>query len=140
MYLLLYYMRFCSLSTVNKTYIWQGKPQKYRKDILEASHPDLKEASKFQLTNLEDFNNFMKLSWISRINKSNGKWTNFPNKFGLPQFTLTGENKTKEIAHNINYTFWKIIAEAMVKLLQCYHGENPSTFHSHSTHKARPQR
>ena len=50
----------------------------------------------------------MKLPWISRINQSNGKWTTVPNRFGITQVPLFGENKAREIAHKISNTFWKI--------------------------------
>ena len=72
----------------NRSFIWYGKPPKWRKEILEGKihHGGLK------LHNLPLFDKALELSWLKRYIKSNSKWTVFPNNFELwDVFTYVSE-------------------------------------------------
>ena len=70
--------------------------------------------SVYFLTKLEDFNNSMKRSLISRINQSNGKWTTFPNRFGYNTINFIRRKQSKGIS---SQNSGRITTEAMVRLL-----------------------
>ena len=70
---------FDMLNSIGKDFLWDGKPPKFRKEIMEA---DIRFGG-MKLHNLELFDKSLKIGWLKRYVKSNAKWCSFPDDFEL---------------------------------------------------------
>ena len=93
---------FEEINTLFKKFLWNNKPPKFRKEIIEAEIFD----GGLKLHNLEKFDCSLKLGWIKRLLRSDSKWTTFPTVWGIYDMFTFGPDKleaTKEVIYN---PFW----------------------------------
>ena len=108
---------FKEIDEIFAKFIWQNKPSKFRKEILEAPY----DKGALQLMNLKKFCNSLKLSWISRIFQSDGKWTCFPAKYQVTDLAVFGVNKALTWTHSLSNLFSKDLGKAKIELLKTCH-------------------
>ena len=85
-----------------KNFLWEGKPPKFRKEILEAD-------TKFcgmKLHNLELFDSSLKIGWLKRYIRSNSKWCVIPDDFELYNVFKYGPDFLERILEMTSNPFW----------------------------------
>ena len=95
---------FEKINTIFKKILWNNKPPKFRKEIIEAEIID----GGLKLHNLEKFDLSLKFGWAKRLLRSESKWTVFPNFWGIYDAFTFGPDKleaTKEVIYN---PFWHV--------------------------------
>ena len=93
---------FEEINLIFKTFLWNNKPPKFRKEIIEAEIID----GGLKLHDLEKFDLSPKFGWAKRLLRSESKWTVFPNFWGIYDVFTFGPDKleaTKEVIYN---PFW----------------------------------
>ena len=93
---------FTEINTLFKNFLWNNKPAKFRKEIIEADIPD----GGLRLHNLEKFDLALKLGWAKRMLKSESKWTIFPTYWDLYDVFTFGPDKIDRIEDIIYNPFW----------------------------------
>ena len=96
------------------TFLWCGKPPKWRKEILEGEihHGGLK------LHNISLFDQTLKLSWLRRYLSSNGKWTVIPSHFELSDAFKFGPLYLDRIIETTSNKFWIDVIKSTQMLWQ----------------------
>ena len=93
---------FTEINTLFKNFLWNNKPAKFRKEIIEADILD----GGLRLHNLEKFDLALKLGWAKRMLKSESKWTIFPTYWDLYDVFTYGPDKLDRIEDIIYNPFW----------------------------------
>ena len=101
------------LENIFKEFIWNMKPPKFRKEILETNT----NLGGLKMTNLKVFNNSLKLSWLKRLKNSEDGWEQFPRQFNIHKIILYGDNYPNTLLQNTYNPFWKDVILAS-RLLQ----------------------
>ena len=96
------------------SFIWSGKPPKWRKEILEGEihHGGL------ILHNISLFDQTLKLSWLRRYLSSNGKWTIIPSNIELNDAFKYGPIYLERIIITTSNTFWVDVIKSTQMLWQ----------------------
>ena len=96
------------------TFLWCGKPPKWRKESLEGEihHGGLK------LHNISLFDQTLKLSWLRRYLSSNGKWTVIPSYFELSDAFKFGPLYLDRIIETTSNKFWIDVIKSTQMLWQ----------------------
>ena len=96
----------------HNNFLWCGKPQKCRKEILkgEIYHGGLK------MNNLPLFDKALKLSWLKRYIKSRSQSTVFPNNFDLWEAFINGSELPEKIIKTTSNKFWLDVIERLLLL------------------------
>ena len=93
---------FDLLNSIVKDFLWDGKPPKFRKEIMEAD-------TKFgglKLHNLELFDKSLKIGWLKRYLKSKAKWCSVPDDFELYDLFKYGIDFIDRIIEMTTNPFW----------------------------------
>ena len=93
---------FDVLNSVVKDFLWDGKPPKFRKEIIEA---DIRFGG-MKLHNLELFDNSLKIGWLKRYVRSSAKWCSFPDDFELYTLFKFGIDFIDRIIELTSNPFW----------------------------------
>ena len=88
------------------------KPPKFRKDILETTA----KLGGLKMTNLQVFNNALKLSWLKRLSNPNDEWEQFPRHYNIHKIILFGDKYPTLLLQNTNNPFWRDAILACVSL------------------------
>ena len=94
---------FQKLDNIFGNFIWQGKPPKLRKEILESTYT----MGGLKKTNLKIFDQSLKLSWLKRFKDSSDGWEEIPRKFNIQNIPIFGDKYPSTILKKINKGFWK---------------------------------
>ena len=84
---------FNEINTLFKNFLWNNKPPKFRKEIIEADIPD----GGVRLHNLEKFDLALKLGWAKRLLKNESKWTVFPTYWDIYDIFTFGPDRMDRI-------------------------------------------
>ena len=103
---------FKKLKNIFKDFIWNMKPPKFRKEILETNA----NLGGLKMTNLKVFNNSLKLSWLKRIKNSEDGWEQFPRQFNIHKIILYGDKYPNILLQNTYNPFWKDVILASISL------------------------
>ena len=82
-----------------KDFLWDGKPSKYRKEILEYPY----NLGGLQLHNLQRFSLSLKTTWLRRIVTSDSGWNTFALAYEIDKCWLYGDNYLEEKKINKEY-------------------------------------
>ena len=96
------------------SFLWCGKPPKWRKEILESeiNHGGLK------LHNISLFDQTLKLSWLRRYLSSRGKWTIIPFNIELSDAFKYGPIYLDRIIETTSNKFWVVFIKSTQMLWQ----------------------
>ena len=96
------------------SFLWSGKPPKWRKEILESEihHGGLK------LHNISLFDQTLKLSWLRRYLSSRGKWTIIPFNIELSDAFKYGPIYLERIIETTSNKFWVDVIKSTQMLWQ----------------------
>ena len=100
---------FKIINNLVKDFLWEGKPPKFRKEILEAD-------TKFggmKLHNLELFDFSLKIGWLKRYIRSNSKWCVIPDDFELYNVFEYGLDFLERILEITSNPFWKDVLKSL---------------------------
>ena len=103
---------FKELQSMVDSFLWNKKPPKFRKEILEADTLD----GGLKLHNLKTFCMALKLGWIKRYLSSKANWTNFPDYFEFREICSYGKNYIDRIYDITDNPFWKNVLDAIIYL------------------------
>ena len=90
------------LDNVFGKFIWNQKPPKFRKEILE----NTVKLGGLKMTNLTVFNNALKISWIKRLKNQHDGWEQFPRHYEIHKVILYGDKFPISLLEKINNPFW----------------------------------
>ena len=90
---------FKEINTLFKDFLWNNKPPKFRKGIMEAVIID----GGLRLHNLEKFDLALKLGWAKRLLTSESKWTIFWDIYDVFNFGPDRMDRIKDVVYN---PFW----------------------------------
>ena len=103
---------FKKLETTFKNFIWNMKPPKFRKEILETTA----KLGGLKMTNLLTFNNALKLSWIKRLVNPEDGWEQFPRHYNIQKIILFGDRYPTLLLRNTDNPFWRDVIRASMSL------------------------
>ena len=113
-----------TLENVLRNFIWDQKPPKFRKEIVENPH----NLGGLKMINLVAFNNSLKISWLKRLKKQYDGWEQFPRHFDIHKIVLFGDKLTQSIIGKIQNPFWKDVVIACTTLQKMIKKDNTSVF------------
>ena len=102
----------CQLEQLFYTFLWNNKPPKFRREIMEANTTD----GGLKLHNLKIFDAALKIGWLKRYNNTSSKWSVVPYNFdfdGLFKYGVDYIERLLEITFN---PFWLNVLHSL-KLL-----------------------
>ena len=103
---------FKYLNSIVNDFLWEGKPPKFRKEIMEAD-------TKFRgmkLHNLELFDSYLKAGWLKRYVRSNSKCCGIPDDFELYDVFKFGTDFIDIILEVTLNPFWKDVLNSIKTL------------------------
>ena len=100
------------LENVFKNFIWQQKPPKFRRVIMETT-VDL---GGLKMINLRIFDNALKISWIKRLKNQDDWWEKFPRHFNIHNIITFGDKYPTTLIKKIDNDFWKDVARSCALL------------------------
>ena len=103
---------FKQLDTLFKNFLWNNKPPKFRKDIMEADIMD----GGLKLHNLQNFNLALKLGWAKQLLTSKSKWTIYPNFWDIYDIFTFDPDKMDRIRDVIYNPFWSDFVQSVDSL------------------------
>ena len=109
---------FNKLENVFKEFIWNHKPAKFRKEILQSPL----EWGGLKMMNLEIFDIALKLSWFKRLKNEKDGWEYFPRFYNIHKILIFGDKYPPKIIKNIDNKFWADVARASIMLHQKMNG------------------
>ena len=107
---------FKNLENMFKTFLWNNKNPKFRKEILET----LPNLGGLKLTNLKIFDSALKISWIRRLTMQSGEWAVFPIQYGIEGMLKYGDIYHDKIINKCSNKFWKDMAISITKLYSTF--------------------
>ena len=96
-------------------FIWNNKPVKFSKSILEA---EIKNGG-LKLHNLKIFDQSLKLGWIKRFSTSNGKWKIFLELEEFHKIYTFGVDYAERMLDVIQIPFWVDVSCSLKALWKC---------------------
>ena len=101
-------------------FLWNGKPAKFSKKILEKQIAD----GGLQYPNIKYIDATMKLSWFKRLYKTNEGWAALPCTYGMDLIYKYGDLYLQKLLINTKNQFWKDTMRSLLLLLnqQIFHG------------------
>ena len=84
------------LDILFRDFIWNSKPLKIRREILETIHNFIG----LKMTNLRTFDQSLKISWLRRLIDHSDGWEELPRKFNVNNIPLFGCNYPKVLLKN----------------------------------------
>ena len=90
-------------------FVWSNKPAKFSKAILEA---DIRDGG-LKLHNLEIFDQSLKLGWLKRYLKSDGKWRMFADLGDFEQIFSFGSAFTERAMEIAQVPFWSDVLRSL---------------------------
>ena len=103
---------FKTLENIFLSFIWNDKPAKFSKTILEAEVND----GGLKMHNLFLFDKALKLGWLKRFLSSNGKWKIFLDMEDFHEIFNYGNDYTERMYEIIQIPFWRDVLSSL-KLL-----------------------
>ena len=103
---------FKTLENIFLSFIWNDKPAKFSKTILEAEVND----GGLKMHNLFLFDKALKLGWLKRYLSSNGKWKIFLDMEDFHEIFNHGNDYTERMYEIIQIPFWRDVLSSL-KLL-----------------------
>ena len=100
------------LESVFKDFIWNQKPPKFRKGILEAPC----NLGGLQMTNILMFDKALKIFWLKRLHNEEDGWEKFPRHFKIDKIPIFGDMYPSLLIKNMNNPFWIDVAKACMSL------------------------
>ena len=100
---------FRTINNLVKDFLWEGKPPKFRKEILEADT----QFGRMKLHNLELFDAALKVGWLKRYVRSNAKWCVIPDEFELFNLFKYGIDFLERIQEMTENSFWKDVLNSL---------------------------
>ena len=113
-----------TLENVFRNFIWEQKPPKFRKEILENPY----NMGGLKMTNLISFDHSLKISWLKRLKNQDDGWEQFPRHFDIHKIVIFGDKFPQLIIGNIQNQFWKDVVIACATLQQMIKKENTTAF------------
>ena len=115
---------FKKLEDIFKNFIWNMKPPKFRKEIIETNT----NLGGLKMTNLKVFNNSLKLSWFKRLKNSEDGWEQFPRKFNIHKIILFGDKYPNNLLQITYNPFWKDVILASASLHKAIRENNIQSY------------
>ena len=109
--------------TFNK-FIWNSKPSKFRKEILENTN----KLGGLKLTNITVFNNALKISWLKRLKNQDDGWELFPRHYKIHRMIIFGDRYLNLILQKIDNPFWKDVVKSCISLFNIVKKENNNAY------------
>ena len=103
---------FNELDTLFNSFLWNNKPPKFRKGIMEADIID----GGLRLHNFQKFDQTLKLGWAKRLLTSQSKWTIYPTFWDIYETFNFGPDRMDRIKEVIYNPFWSDFIKSVVKL------------------------
>ena len=100
---------FKTINNLVKDFLWEGKPPKFRKEILEADT----QFGGMKLHNLELFDAALKVGWLKRYLRSSAKWCVIPDDFELFNVFKYGLDFLERIQEMTENSFWKDVLNSL---------------------------
>ena len=100
---------FKTINNLVKDFLWEGKPPKFRKEILEADT----QFGGMKLNNLELFDSSLKVGWLKRYLRSDAKWCVIPDDFELFNVFKYGMDFLERIQEMTENSFWKDVLNSL---------------------------
>ena len=93
---------FKEIDAIFKNFIWNNKPPKFRKEIMESDIMD----GGMKLHNLQNFDQALKLGWAKRLLTSQSKWTIYPTYWDIYDCFEYGPDRLDRTTEVIYNPFW----------------------------------
>ena len=119
---------FIKIDSLFVKFLWNGKPPKFSKKILEKQIID----GGLQYPNIRYVDASMKISWYKRLYKTCEGWASYPYAHGMDQIYIYGDLYLQNLLNKVNNQFWK---DTIKSLLLLY---NKNTFHGTEAMLATP--
>ena len=110
-------------STFNNC-IWNNKPPKFRKEILENTN----KLGGLKLTNSTVFNNVLKISWLKHLKKQNDGWEKFPRHYKIHKIIIFGDKYPSLLSQKIDNPFLNDVVKSCITLHNIVKKENNNAY------------
>ena len=112
---------FIKIESLFELFLWNGKPPKFKKQILEKTIAD----GGLQYPNIRHVDATMKASWFKRIYKSTGDWVSIPHIYKLEGVYMYGDIYQQQLLNTVKNVFWRdtIKALILINMQQTFHGK-----------------
>ena len=98
-----------NLEIIFRNFIWNNKPAKFNKIILENTN----KLGGLKMTNLKTFDQALKISWLKRMKNPDDGWEELPRKFKVHKMITFGDQYPQRILKQIENPFWKDVVKAV---------------------------
>ena len=100
------------IDTLFLNFVWSNKPAKFSRSILEAEIRD----GGLKLHNLSTFDQSLKLGWLKRYLKSDGKWKIFADLVDFNEIFSFGSAFTERVMEIAQVSFWSDVLKSLKAL------------------------
>ena len=100
------------IDTLFLNFVWSNKPAKFSRSILEAETKD----GGLKLHNLATFDQSLKLGWLKRYLKSDGKWKIFADLVDIEDIFKFGNAFTERVMEIAQVPFWSDVLKSLKAL------------------------
>ena len=114
------------LENMFKNFLWGKKPPKFRKNILE----NLNNLGGMKMTNLENFDYSLKISWVKRLTTQTEGWAEFPTEMGIQKILKNGDQYLTKLKHKLDNKFWIDMIEGIQVLTSKFRIKNTAQLYS----------
>ena len=105
---------FIKIDQIFERFLWNGKPPKFRKQIIEKQIAD----GGLKYPNIRNVDATMKISWFKRLYTTSEGWASFPNRYGFNLIYIYGDLYLHKILKSINNQFWKDSIKSLILLTE----------------------
>ena len=111
---------FNKIETLFENFLWNGKPPKFRKQILERITGE----GGLHYPNIRSIDATMKVSWFKRLYKTDIGWAALPYSFNFGNIYIYGDLYLEKLLVEVRNMFWNDCIRSLLLLTkkQVYHG------------------
>ena len=111
---------FNKIETLFENFLWNGKPPKFRKQILER----ITEEGGLHYPNIRSIDATMKVSWFKRLYKTDVGWAAIPYSYNFSNIYIYGDVYLEKLLVEVRNVFWNDCIRSLLLLTkkQVYHG------------------